>query len=571
MINNSDPFSDIALTFSGGGFRAAGFCLGVLSYMNKVEHDGQPLLNRVKYISTVSGGTITGAAYALKAAEGKSFEAIYEEIFAFLQGRQFLDDSLRFLEDDSCWQGRRKSLIKSFSKGYDALVGDARLMDIQTSQTHIEGVTFNATEFNTGLPFRFQNEGLLGNLKIAKNDRDLEAARELVLLKDIIAASSCFPFGFEPIMFPDDFIPSHHEVYKRLKDKAHYRSGMGLMDGGIVDNQGLNAVSSAQRRRVRSSVPHNKFSLLMINDVASHYMNPWVGTEENYKRPVNHSTLESLNISRFLPAALSGKFNWLFYLLLVVLAASVAWLLPANGPVETGGIIFLSLLAGVIITFLVSKRIINRIIIKKVNSLKGKLLSKIPEFYLPLLSNFDELKIGLLERMLQERISSVFLMVTEVFLKQVRRLNYKVIYRDKKWDFMRITNTIYELTPRDLAYQYENNRFGDHSSVIRKKEKELVVQVSEEMKEVATRASNMGTTLWFEKKHEKALHDLIACGQFTTCFNLLTYLIELEHHPESPCKDLFNADAPLTLLRKRLEDDWKTFLKTPGFMLNQSR
>ena len=58
MEKNNDPFSSIGLCFSGGGYRAAAFSLGVLSYMNRTQYNGVPLLEKVEALSTVSGGTI---------------------------------------------------------------------------------------------------------------------------------------------------------------------------------------------------------------------------------------------------------------------------------------------------------------------------------------------------------------------------------------------------------------------------------------------------------------------------------------------------------------------------------
>src|ERR1700754_3335296 len=80
------PFEHIALAFSGGGFRAASFSLGVLSYFDHLtfpDHTAagvdphtsdaaslagsatSSLLQKIRFISSASGGTITNAAFAL--------------------------------------------------------------------------------------------------------------------------------------------------------------------------------------------------------------------------------------------------------------------------------------------------------------------------------------------------------------------------------------------------------------------------------------------------------------------------------------------------------------------------
>ena len=55
---------NIALTFSGGGYRAAAFHLGTLSMLHHVKTETGTLLEHVEVLSTVSGGTLTGLRYA---------------------------------------------------------------------------------------------------------------------------------------------------------------------------------------------------------------------------------------------------------------------------------------------------------------------------------------------------------------------------------------------------------------------------------------------------------------------------------------------------------------------------
>ena len=60
----------IGLAFSGGGTRAAAFSYGVLSEFDQTEagparHNG-PLLDRIDYVSGVSGGAVTAAYFGLK-------------------------------------------------------------------------------------------------------------------------------------------------------------------------------------------------------------------------------------------------------------------------------------------------------------------------------------------------------------------------------------------------------------------------------------------------------------------------------------------------------------------------
>ncbi len=71
---------DVALCLSGGGYRAAGFHLGVLDLLERVG-----LLPRVRTLSTISGGTILGAAWALSRARRESFDAFHARAWKTLR------------------------------------------------------------------------------------------------------------------------------------------------------------------------------------------------------------------------------------------------------------------------------------------------------------------------------------------------------------------------------------------------------------------------------------------------------------------------------------------------------
>src|SRR5712692_6281397 len=60
-LNETSPKGDaVFLALSGGGVRAAAFAYGVIEEMRK-----RKLMSRVTYLSTVSGGSFTGAWWAL--------------------------------------------------------------------------------------------------------------------------------------------------------------------------------------------------------------------------------------------------------------------------------------------------------------------------------------------------------------------------------------------------------------------------------------------------------------------------------------------------------------------------
>jgi predicted acylesterase/phospholipase RssA len=234
------PFEEIALAFSGGGFRAAGFSLGVLSYLDSIILDDASratLLRNVKYISSTSGGTITASLYTLFNSQGKLFNEAYFKIFDALDEQHLLENALSILNDNAAWKDRpdkSRNLINAFAMTYDTdiLFKGATMNDlIGNSSTHLEEVCFNATEFYKGRSFCQQiklkpdPKNALdkyfyygGHYAHLGNPTTLDAAVLHLKLADVLAASSCFPAGFEPIIYPNDF--THDTLNKQTLEKV---------------------------------------------------------------------------------------------------------------------------------------------------------------------------------------------------------------------------------------------------------------------------------------------------------------------------------------------------------------
>ena len=221
---------NIGLSFSGGGYRAAVFHLGTLSFLNSIKAgDGKTLLEHVSVLSTVSGGTITGLKYMLSLAKKQDINEMVDELYAFLYDENLFEDFFANLEKGRTEDGL--SFIKLMANIYDnklfnnAVMGD--LMDC-VENGPVERFSANATDFGNGLALRFQvKSGLM-----MANDGRRKLKREDLLkitLGEALACSSCFPGAFEPMMFPDDFqVGSNGGMDKK--------ESFGIMDGGIVDN-----------------------------------------------------------------------------------------------------------------------------------------------------------------------------------------------------------------------------------------------------------------------------------------------------------------------------------------------
>lgn len=94
----------IALSFSGGGFRAASFGLGCLAYLDSVTIDDKKITDLVHFISSASGGTITNLVYSVSRRKSIPFHTFYVTMHEkMLKGTLVIDRAFELLKDDTIW------------------------------------------------------------------------------------------------------------------------------------------------------------------------------------------------------------------------------------------------------------------------------------------------------------------------------------------------------------------------------------------------------------------------------------------------------------------------------------
>lgn len=200
MASPAGPLGPIALALSGGGYRAAAFHLGTLRSMHEAG-----LLESVDVLSTVSGGTLVGASYALSQTRHESFDRFYDDFLSRLRTQRPIHRATQLLTRQHNVLPRRTLIAAQAAALDEQYYSGAKFGEFFVSPIHIGEIIFNATDFRCGLPFRFQKSrnprARIGN---GKHWMPQEIAREM-RLADVVAASSCFPGGFEPIGFPHDF------------------------------------------------------------------------------------------------------------------------------------------------------------------------------------------------------------------------------------------------------------------------------------------------------------------------------------------------------------------------------
>ena len=612
------PFQNIGMAFSGGGFRAASYALGSLSYLDSLKIDGQSITDRISFISSASGGTIASMLYARSVHQDLPFIDFYQKLYYDLNGEAIVELALTTLNDDRQWQegpdNKQRNLINSFSKAYDQIFFKQQTLSVFFEKTYRKKmeVCFNSTEFYRGLSFRFQTDGtdnqhqVIGNNYLWFNNKQMETFKK-IKLGDVLASSSCFPIGFEAIVYPSDFSYSdspektltaaelrtalYYENYNEKsfplsfepvggltaeEEKDSHIKSVALMDGGITDNQGLSSLMLADKKR-RNRVKPDPFDLIIITDVASYFMDSygsplveqkegWQKNDLNYYLTKFKKTAKSINRYPFvfgIAFVIFAALGWLFkhsnLSLFFIILASVA--------------ATLTVLSSVVAYSAIGKKLISNLItfdLKEFLYVKLGLQKFFSAIITDKLVNYLQFtRLNVIEQMIKARLTSAITMVSDVNLKQVRRLIYKIFYEDVQWDNRRVPNFIYELSTYNIAAR--NNRFNNHMRLKwepTSADKVLLLEGLEKINPIAEIARLAPTTLWFDaiQVKEELLKKIVATGQFTTCANLLEYIISLERKNVS-----FDPayQAELENLKGILERDFIQFKENPYFLFDQ--
>lgn len=560
------PFVNLAISLSGGGFRATAFHLGSLTYLSNRKWDNVSLLERTRILSTISAGSFVGVKYITTLKKGGTIYDCYRSLYNFMSRYDLVSESLQFLSDDVNWKsGLQRSLINSFAFTYHKEFESENfgILWDESRPIHVKEICFSATEFNYALPFRFQKtektrlkvggirDEHIGNEKLYI---PVEVAKE-IRLADIIAASSCFPFGFEPLNFPNDFIyPGCEKLlsesllpkYTFDGDKIDYP--IVLMDGSIDDNQGTDAVLMAEERM--RNYPENlkhlcsdddkTVDLYIISDVSPPHseLTNRASTKSTWYGNLNFESARNFGISSAVVGCLSIFYAFFSDTKLLVIFLSV-----------------FGTLAGLTALILL-------IFSKGLTGLTRKM--GVPEFVVKRLLHFDKLKFTTLYNMVLSRRESGMHLVTNVFLKQMKWFGFERIFGDRLWRPRVVLNATRKLLASEVQKRREKYFYFSND----------LLEPGDEIMKVAAKANTMKTTLWFttdELAGDKNMLDtLIACGQFTMCFNLLEYIEKTIKRAKYRAD--YEAYSPETKkaidqLQMELLSDWNKFREDPYWMV----
>ena len=516
--------SSIGICLSGGGYRAAAFHLGALAYL---DHVGLAS-SKLKAISTVSGGTFTGVRYALSRVASASFAEFFRDFYRDLIRFDLVELGLARLGTKPNPQTREQpDLIVAVAHVYAETFfrsgdGSTHLFgEILDADIDIEEIAFNATEFRHGIAFRFQKsaQGRIGNGLISITKEDAAKIR----LADIVAASSCFPGGFEPLAFPDDFVWPGGTIPEEVERSVAKRGEgpIALMDGGIYDNQGIESLLLADERR------DTDLDMFIISDVDQ-------PSDDMYPFP-EKETATGMTVGALNLAARA-----------LMIACAVTAVIQGAGALDAlraGSFTFWDFFRYIIPTTLAG---LTAYVLWWTRRTIRKEMGRIPSVGRAAWEDLRKLRLGQLAGMVRLRITSLFAMASTIFMGRVRALVYGRIYRDERYQHRRVSNLIYDLLPSRQFF------FEDRPDILKP---------SSALGRVVTVAVEMPTTLWFEKDKPYQLPCLVAAGQATLCYNLMKIVTRrFGSDPKSYQDDV--AD-----FWNKLVTDWSAMVADPYALL----
>ncbi|MEM6272638.1 MAG: patatin-like phospholipase family protein [Bacteroidota bacterium] len=276
--SSPEPKYKIGLCLSGGGYRATAYHLGTLRKLREMG-----ILHDIDVISTVSGGSITGALYAIEGEDFTQFEkklltgvkrSVIRHILltpqfilvglavlswlAFLIYLDFLGNPIiplllftLLIVFLGYFQFEILPISRWVESAYRRFFFGRKTLDKMPNFVHL---VINATNLDTGRPFTFSRDEMDDSTYSYRNgQKQAVFTTQGFPVARAVAASSCVPFAFSPIKIAKRFFVDHQAFMDDQKDEPAEGKGNNkatqprIVDGGVYDNQGLHCVTWKNR------------------------------------------------------------------------------------------------------------------------------------------------------------------------------------------------------------------------------------------------------------------------------------------------------------------------------------
>ncbi len=249
----------IGVALSGGGYRATAFHLGTLKKLHELG-----ILNKVEIMSTISGGSITGACYCTHNGDFKTF---YESLYQGLQTKNVISKvllswigfrmlliafallgSFYFLFTPYAWlfplvwiivilllikfQFQILPISKRIETIYDEFFYNKKKLGDLNEKPYL---VIGSTNLQTARPFSFSKRWMQDSTYQFLDD-PIKFNASVFPVARAVMASSCVPFAFTPVSISGEFFLDEQDA-----KKVHPL----LVDGGVYDNQGIHKIMQA--------------------------------------------------------------------------------------------------------------------------------------------------------------------------------------------------------------------------------------------------------------------------------------------------------------------------------------
>lgn len=246
--------ANIALTLSGGGIRAVLFHLGVLSCLAE-----KSLLERVRYVSTVSGGTLlAGLVFKLNGYQWPSSQQFRGSVVPALK---------RVLSTTNLQRSALIRLLYPWNWRYLPF----RANVLASTIAHVWGISepisrlpptpiwaINATTVETGRRWRFRvSDETHASSRFGMGDGEVGYTFDRDFpLASAMATSAAFPGGISPLVLGTAghnwYVPNFDDRSQPPEKVSPKFASYHLADGGVYDNLGFEPVFDASSRRIRA-------------------------------------------------------------------------------------------------------------------------------------------------------------------------------------------------------------------------------------------------------------------------------------------------------------------------------
>ncbi len=526
--SQDSTINKIGICLSGGGFRAVGFHIGTLEYLERLG-----LLGNIRQISTVSGGTFVGAKWVLSLIEKVEFQDFFTSYYAFNENVHLLDLAFKHLHGPApaTHSGRNTFIVGLANVHADTIAKDPTgkpylFKTILDAELPFDEIIFNTTELRNGLAFAFRKSrdplAPIGNSRLQIDPEEANQIR----VADIITASSCFPGGFEALAFPGDFVWPEGKLPPKIRAQFS-RNGatqsVAFADGCIYDNQGIETLLFSEKSHAED------LDMIIISDTDPH-------VEEFYPIPPPARSGSSTSVGSLLGLSqLAG----MVVALGTIFIASIFLYRLFTGGLCSGDLLvfFLPIFVGCVAIFgmawayWVAKSIVA---------------AGLPNSVVSLARGLKATSLRQVIDMVKLRMTILLSLNENYYGKRIRELVYSMAYSDPRYQGKLVSNRIFELIP------------GQPWSSDLPRE---VPKPSRELQAVARIAATCKLNLWFD--HPYDLPCLVAAGQATLCYNLMEWVAKQYG------QDSATYPKDIRILWDQLLQDWKRLCAEPYSLLQE--